>query len=162
MHHTHKHTHTHTHKHTHSHTHTHSQTHTLTQTHTHTHSQSVEGVVEPESGEDIPIKMLDCDSITQAKEKVLDHLYKNCPASKRPQLTEVDLSKYNVAELVVEEMFRPSVIMWVWQSSRACMRPIHKPQILESFLHEIFYFTFSRKFSSSKVSRYNNYGTSPI
>ena len=55
--------------------------------------QSVEGVVEPESGDDIPIKMLDCDSITQAKEKVIDTLYKNCPASKRPQLTEVDLSK---------------------------------------------------------------------
>ena len=56
--------------------------------------QSVEGVVEPESGDDIPIRMLDCDSITQAKEKVLDALYKNNPASKRPQLTEVDLSKY--------------------------------------------------------------------
>ena len=55
--------------------------------------QPVEGVVEPESGDDIIIKMLDCDSITQAKEKVLDALYKNCPASKRPQLTEVDLSK---------------------------------------------------------------------
>ena len=55
--------------------------------------QSVEGVVEPENGDDINIKLLDCDSITQAKEKVLDALYKNCPASKRPQLTEVDLSK---------------------------------------------------------------------
>ena len=55
--------------------------------------QSVEGMVEPESGEDVPIKMLDCDSITQAKEKVLDALYKNCPASKRPQLTEIDLSE---------------------------------------------------------------------
>ena len=54
----------------------------------------MEGVIEPESGgDDIGIKMLDCDSITQAKEKVLDALYRNCPASKRPQLTEVDLSK---------------------------------------------------------------------
>ena len=53
----------------------------------------MEGVAEPESGDDIPIKMLDCDSITQAKEKVIDALYKNCPASKRPQLTQVDLSK---------------------------------------------------------------------
>ena len=54
----------------------------------------MEGLVEPESGDEIPIKMLDCDSITQAKEKVLDALYKNSPASKRPQLTEVDLCKY--------------------------------------------------------------------
>ena len=58
--------------------------------------QSVEGLVEPENGEDVPIKLLDCDSITQAKEKVLDALYKNCPASKRPQLTEIDLSKCDV------------------------------------------------------------------
>ena len=58
--------------------------------------QVVEGMIEPDSGgDDVPIKMLDCDSITQAKEKVLDTLYKNCPASKRPQLTEVDLSKYD-------------------------------------------------------------------
>ena len=58
--------------------------------------QIVEGVIEPNNGgDDVPIKMLDCDSITQAKEKVLDALYKNSPASKRPQLTEVDLSKCN-------------------------------------------------------------------
>lgn len=57
-------------------------------------SQVVEGNIEADVGDDVPIKMLDCDSITQAKEKVLDALYKNCPASKRPQLTEVDLSEW--------------------------------------------------------------------
>lgn len=37
--------------------------------------------------------MWDCDSITQAKEKVLDVLFRNTPVSKRPQLTGVDLGK---------------------------------------------------------------------
>ena len=53
--------------------------------------QSVEAVIETESGEEVAIKLLDCDSITQAKEKILDALYKNTPVSKRPQLTDIDL-----------------------------------------------------------------------
>ena len=50
----------------------------------------VEGVVENEN-EVIPIKLLDTDTISQAKEKILDALYKNTPVSRRPQLGEVDL-----------------------------------------------------------------------
>jgi len=53
----------------------------------------VEGVIETEGGEEISIKLLDTDSVTQAKEKVLDALYRNTPASKRPQLTSVDLGE---------------------------------------------------------------------
>ena len=50
----------------------------------------VEGVVE--NGNDvIPIKLLDTDTISQAKEKILDVLYRNTPASRRPQFSEVDL-----------------------------------------------------------------------
>ena len=54
----------------------------------------MDGVVVADSGEEHPVRMLDCDSITQAKEKVLDVLYKNTPVSKRPQLTEIDLGNY--------------------------------------------------------------------
>eukprot|EP00731_Ephydatia_muelleri_P021662 Em0014g253a len=50
----------------------------------------VEGVVE-NGNEVIPIKLLDTDTISQAKEKILDALYKNTPFSRRPQLGEVDL-----------------------------------------------------------------------
>lgn len=50
----------------------------------------VEGVVVTESGE-VPIKMWDCDTISQAKEKVLDAIYKNAPVSSRPQISDVDL-----------------------------------------------------------------------
>ena len=52
--------------------------------------QPVEGVVQHED-EEVPIKLWDCDSITQAKEKILDVLYRNTPVSKRPQLREIDL-----------------------------------------------------------------------
>ena len=50
----------------------------------------VEGVVENEN-EVVPIKLLDTDTISQAKEKILDALYKNTPVSRRPQLGQVDL-----------------------------------------------------------------------
>ena len=50
----------------------------------------VEGVVENEN-EVIPIKLLDTDTISQAKENILDALYKNTPVSRRPELGEVDL-----------------------------------------------------------------------
>ena len=55
--------------------------------------QPVEGVVVTESGE-IPIKMWDCDTISQAKEKVLDAIYKNAPVSSRPQISDVDLGEW--------------------------------------------------------------------
>ncbi|KAL5475138.1 hypothetical protein EMCRGX_G027197 [Ephydatia muelleri] len=51
----------------------------------------VEGVVDTGTDNPIPIRLLASDTITQAKEKILDALYKNCPTSNRPQLTDVDL-----------------------------------------------------------------------
>jgi len=50
----------------------------------------VEALVHHED-EEVPIKLWHCDSITQAKEKILDVLYRNTPVSKRPQLMEIDL-----------------------------------------------------------------------
>ncbi|CAM4743164.1 unnamed protein product [Rotaria magnacalcarata] len=39
----------------------------------------------------VPIKVLSCDSITQVKEKIVDHFYKNIPYSKRPSIEDFDL-----------------------------------------------------------------------
>ncbi|CAF1076683.1 unnamed protein product [Rotaria sp. Silwood1] len=39
----------------------------------------------------VPIKVLSCDSITQVKEKIVDHFYKNIPFSKRPSIEDFDL-----------------------------------------------------------------------
>ena len=52
----------------------------------------MEGVVVTDSGE-VPIKMWDCDTISQAKEKILDAIHKNAPISARPLISDVDLGK---------------------------------------------------------------------
>lgn len=40
-----------------------------------------------------PVKVLDCDAISQVKEKILDAIYKNAPFSSRPPKEELDLGK---------------------------------------------------------------------
>ena len=47
--------------------------------------------VESDDGLKTPVKLLDCDTVSQAKEKVLDAIYKATPISQRPALTSVDL-----------------------------------------------------------------------
>ena len=53
----------------------------------------ISATVEMEDGLRVPVKLLDCDTISQAKEKLLDCMHKAAPVSKRPKLTEVDLGK---------------------------------------------------------------------
>uniref|UniRef100_A0A8D0CSP1 Plexin A2 n=1 Tax=Sander lucioperca TaxID=283035 RepID=A0A8D0CSP1_SANLU len=40
---------------------------------------------------EIPVKVLNCDTITQVKEKILDAVYKNMPCSQRPRAADMDL-----------------------------------------------------------------------
>ena len=54
--------------------------------------QNINLVAEGET-EVVACKMLDCDTITQAKEKALDAIYKNTPFSRRPTVYDVDLGK---------------------------------------------------------------------
>lgn len=44
--------------------------------------------------EKVQVKVLDCDTISQVKSKILDALYRNTPYSLRPSVHEVDLGKY--------------------------------------------------------------------
>ncbi|MED6260763.1 Plexin-A2 [Ataeniobius toweri] len=44
-----------------------------------------------ENSPEIPVKVLNCDTITQVKEKILDAVYKNMPYSSRPRATDMDL-----------------------------------------------------------------------
>lgn len=46
------------------------------------------------SGEVVQCKVLDCDTITQAKEKMVENLYKNTPYSQRPPVQDLDLEWY--------------------------------------------------------------------
>lgn len=41
----------------------------------------------------IRVRVLDCDTISQVKEKILDVLYKHVPHSNRPVKEDVDLGK---------------------------------------------------------------------
>ncbi|XP_069764363.1 plexin-B2-like isoform X2 [Narcine bancroftii] len=48
-------------------------------------------IVQGDNGESMPVKVLNCDSITQVKEKILDQVYRNVPFSLRPALESVVL-----------------------------------------------------------------------
>lgn len=47
-----------------------------------------------ENSPEIAVKVLNCDTITQVKEKILDAIYKNMPYSQRPRAVDMDLGKY--------------------------------------------------------------------
>ena len=59
----------------------------------------ISATVEMEDGLRVPVKLLDCDTISQAKEKLLDSMHKAAPVSRRPKLTEVDLGMHVLALL---------------------------------------------------------------
>lgn len=50
--------------------------------------------------EKVQVKVLDCDTISQVKAKILDALYRNTPHSLRPSVHEVDLgeSSFHLAD----------------------------------------------------------------
>lgn len=41
----------------------------------------------------VPVKVLDCDTISQAKEKMLDQLYKGVPLTQRPDPRALDVGE---------------------------------------------------------------------
>ncbi|CAH1783359.1 unnamed protein product [Owenia fusiformis] len=47
------------------------------------------------SDQEYPVKVLDCDTITQVKEKILDAIYRNAPFSSRPHHEDLDLEWRN-------------------------------------------------------------------
>ncbi|XP_059150420.1 plexin-B-like isoform X2 [Physella acuta] len=46
-------------------------------------------------GEIFQVRIPDCDTITQSKEKILDHMYKNIPFSQRPHVRDLELEWRN-------------------------------------------------------------------
>lgn len=55
------------------------------------HLQVTLHIVQEDLDEKIQCKVLDCDTITQVKLKILDALFKNTPFSMRPSVYDVDL-----------------------------------------------------------------------
>jgi len=48
---------------------------------------------ENETAQEVTVKCLNCDTITQVKEKLLDAVYKGSPYSQRPKASDMDLGK---------------------------------------------------------------------
>lgn len=61
-------------------------------------------VTDPDEQQVHQVKVLDCDSITQVKEKILDAIYKNTPFSHRPAKDDLDLGNLAVDAFRVESM----------------------------------------------------------
>lgn len=53
-----------------------------------------------ENSPEIPVKVLNCDTITQVKEKILDAVYKNMPYSLRPRAADMDLGEAALCALI--------------------------------------------------------------
>ncbi|XP_072571219.1 plexin-A2-like [Paramormyrops kingsleyae] len=58
-----------------------------------------------ENSPEIPVKVLNCDTVTQVKEKILDAVYKNMPYSLRPRAIDMDLEwrQGRVARVVLQD-----------------------------------------------------------
>ncbi|KAG8504387.1 LOW QUALITY PROTEIN: Plexin-A2 [Galemys pyrenaicus] len=58
-----------------------------------------------ENSPEVPVKVLNCDTITQAKEKILDAVYKNVPHSQRPRAVDMDLEwrQGRIARVVLQD-----------------------------------------------------------
>ncbi|ELK27634.1 Plexin-A2 [Myotis davidii] len=58
-----------------------------------------------ENSPEIPVKVLNCDTITQVKEKILDAIYKNVPYSQRPRAVDMDLEwrQGRIARVVLQD-----------------------------------------------------------
>ena len=69
--------------------------------------------VESDDGLRTPVKLLDCDTVSQAKEKLLDAIYKATPISQRPALTSVDLGGWSVLAGWVGVLLWQPVDCWV-------------------------------------------------
>jgi len=59
-------------------------------------------LIDEQPPQEYSVKLLDCDTISQVKEKMLDAIYRNAPFSGRPSKDELDLGLYIIYYLVVD------------------------------------------------------------
>lgn len=63
-------------------------------------------IVQDDLDEKIQCKVLDCDTISQVKSKILDALYKNTPFSMRPPIYDVDLGKLFLVDRIASRFMQ--------------------------------------------------------
>lgn len=56
-------------------------------------SQTLQVLVHGEGPDITPVKVLNCDTISQVKEKVIEQVYRNLPYSQRPKVDSVTLGE---------------------------------------------------------------------
>ena len=78
--------------------------------------QEVSAVVETEDGGRFPIKLLDCDTITQAKEKIMDVAFRSVKASQRHSLSEIDVEyRFQSTTLILRDEDKSSAVEGPWR-----------------------------------------------
>ncbi|XP_018104643.1 plexin-A2 isoform X2 [Xenopus laevis] len=76
-----------------------------------------------ENSPEIPVKVLNCDTITQVKEKILDAVYKNVPYSQRPRAVDMDLEwrQGRIARVVLQDEDITTKIEGDWKRLNSLM-----------------------------------------
>jgi len=62
-----------------------------------------------QSTDTVAVKVLDCDTISQVKEKALDTVYRATPYSQRPRKEDLDLGKLNSTPGIFQTLMESSV-----------------------------------------------------
>ncbi|KAG8436014.1 hypothetical protein GDO86_007202 [Hymenochirus boettgeri] len=79
--------------------------------------QTNSGITCEEEGQGVPVKVLDCDTITQVKEKILDQVYKGTPCCLRPNPESLDLEWRSglAGHLILSDEDLTSVVQGSWK-----------------------------------------------
>nr|XP_006006494.1 PREDICTED: plexin-A3 isoform X1 [Latimeria chalumnae] len=72
---------------------------------------------ESENGTEIPVKVLNCDTVTQVKDKLLDVVYKGIPYSQRPKAEDMDLEWHQgrIARIILQDEDVTTKIEYDWK-----------------------------------------------
>lgn len=68
------------------------------------------------------MKVLNCDTITQVKEKILDAVYKNMPYSQRPRAVDMDLGTAPPHTFAHTDTHTPETQRFTHQSQAALIK----------------------------------------
>ncbi|XP_073500882.1 plexin-B1 isoform X1 [Phyllobates terribilis] len=80
-------------------------------------TQPTTGSIVEDEGQGVPVKLLDCDTITQVKEKILDQVYKGTPCCLRPCPESLDLEWRSglAGHLILSDEDLTSVVQGSWK-----------------------------------------------
>ncbi|NXJ67190.1 PLXA2 protein, partial [Rostratula benghalensis] len=109
-----------------------------------------------ENSPEIPVKVLNCDTITQVKEKILDAVYKNVPYSQRPRAVDMDLEwrQGRIARVVLQDEDITTKIEGDWKRLNTLMHYQVRKQPQQTAPRKLLGGKKKQKFNS-QTSSYN-------